>query len=58
MSTSSQTPALQQLVALYVGRCFLLWKEPEVMLWMENVVKATLDLVDAKDARVRTFAEK
>ncbi|KAK7115258.1 ribosome quality control complex subunit TCF25-like [Littorina saxatilis] len=55
---ANQKPALQQLVALYVGRCFSLWKEPEALLWLERVVKDTLDLVDAKDARVTSFADK
>lgn len=54
----SQTAALKQLVTLYVGRCHSCWKEPEVMLWLETSVKATLKLVDAKDHRVKNFAEK
>ncbi|XP_076449489.1 ribosome quality control complex subunit TCF25-like [Babylonia areolata] len=55
---ASQTPALQQLVALYVGRTHTLWKEGAVMGWVERVVRDTLRLVDAKDPRVDSFAEK
>ncbi|XP_025115412.1 transcription factor 25-like isoform X1 [Pomacea canaliculata] len=57
-SQSSQSPALLQLVTLYVNRCHACWKEPEVLFWLEKVVKSTLQRVDAGDPRVQNFAEK
>ena len=54
----SQPGALKQLIALYVGRCFPCWKEPEVVMWLESTVKEVVCLVDAGDARVHEFAEK
>ncbi|KAM8946114.1 ribosome quality control complex subunit TCF25 isoform 2-T2 [Pelodytes ibericus] len=45
----SQPPALSQLVALYVGRCHGLWKEPAVMLWLEQNVREVLRRVDSGD---------
>ena len=55
---SSQSEALSQLVALYVGRCAMLWKDCDVIVWLESVVKATLALVDAGDSRLEKYKEK
>lgn len=48
-SQMSQSPALAQLIALYVGRSHTLWKETGVLLWLENNVRETLRRVDAQD---------
>lgn len=49
---SSQSPALNQLVNLYVCRCFFLWKEPEVLAWLEKNVHQVLERVDCEDPLV------
>lgn len=46
------------LVQLYVGRCCHLWKEPEVVTWLELNVKTTLDRVDKKDPLIERYVEK
>ncbi|XP_034045048.1 transcription factor 25 isoform X2 [Thalassophryne amazonica] len=53
-----QAPALAEVVGLYVGRTFSLWREPTVMLWMEECVKEVLQRVDAKDPLVEYCQNK
>ncbi|XP_004473490.2 ribosome quality control complex subunit TCF25 [Dasypus novemcinctus] len=48
----SQSPALSQLVSLYLGRSHFLWKEPATMSWLEENVRAVLRAVDAGDPAV------
>ncbi|XP_036278536.1 transcription factor 25 isoform X2 [Pipistrellus kuhlii] len=51
-SEISQPPALSQLVSLYLGRSHFLWKEPSIMSWLEENVRAVLQAVDAGDPAV------
>lgn len=48
----SQSPALGQLVSLYLGRSHFLWKEPAIMSWLEENVREVLQAVDAGDPAV------
>ncbi|KFU85773.1 Transcription factor 25, partial [Chaetura pelagica] len=48
----SQSPALNQLTSLYVGRTHSLWKDPAVMAWLETNVHEVLRMVDAQDPLV------
>ncbi|KAM6223840.1 ribosome quality control complex subunit TCF25 [Rhynchocyon petersi] len=48
----SQSPALNQLVSLYLGRSHFLWKEPAIMSWLEENVHAVVQAVDAGDPAV------
>ncbi|XP_041375879.1 transcription factor 25-like [Gigantopelta aegis] len=57
-SQYSQSLALKQLIALYVGRCFPCWKEPEVIVWLERNVKVVLERVDKNDPLVEDCSEK
>lgn len=57
-SQMGQSPALAELTALYVGRSWTLWKEPPVMLWLEESVKAVLRRVDTKDPLVEDSQSK
>lgn len=57
-SVIRQSPALAELTALYVGRSWTLWKEPPVMLWLEESVKAVLRRVDTKDPLVEDSQSK
>lgn len=49
---AQQSPALSQLVALFVGCHFSLWKEPEVLAWLERNVRLVLQRVDRQDPLV------
>ncbi|XP_059469936.1 ribosome quality control complex subunit TCF25 [Neocloeon triangulifer] len=51
-SQTSMPPALAQLVQLYVARCWPVWKEPELLPWLERNTHAVLARVDSKDPLV------
>ncbi|XP_067854122.1 transcription factor 25 [Heptranchias perlo] len=53
-----QPSALKQLVALFIGRNWMLWKEARVMTWLEENVKEVLRRVDAKDPLVQESEDK
>ncbi|XP_056667116.1 transcription factor 25 isoform X2 [Monodelphis domestica] len=48
----SQPPALTQLVALYIGRTYSLWKDSTIMAWLETNVREVLQRVDAGEPTV------
>ncbi|KAM9192208.1 ribosome quality control complex subunit TCF25 [Dugong dugon] len=48
----SQSPALSQLVSLYLGRSHFLWKEPAIMSWLEENVHEVVQAVDSGDPTV------
>jgi len=41
-----QSPPLNQLIALYVGRCFTMWKQPEILDWLVENAKFIVDNFD------------
>lgn len=51
-SQTSMPPALAQLVALYVARAWPVWKEAELLPWLERNTHAVLARVDAGDPLV------
>ncbi|XP_037291479.1 nuclear localized protein 1 isoform X2 [Rhipicephalus microplus] len=55
---AQQPAALNQLQSLFVGRNYVLWKEPEVLAWLERNVRAVLKRVDQGDPLVASSAEK
>lgn len=55
-SYTSQPMGLQQLTSLYVCRSKTLWKDAEVLPWLEKNVKIVLDRVDAKDEVINEYA--
>lgn len=57
-ATNSQSPALLQLVSLYVCRSKIVWRDEEVLPWLERNVNAVLDRVDAKDEIVQEYQSK
>ncbi|KAG5269948.1 hypothetical protein AALO_G00186940 [Alosa alosa] len=57
-SQMGQSPALAQLVALYVGRNHTLWKEAAVLLWLEGNVGEVLRRVDTQDPQVEDCLNK
>ncbi|KAF3686373.1 Transcription factor 25 [Channa argus] len=57
-SQIGQPPALAELVALYVGRTYNLWREAPVMIWLEESVKEVLRRVEAQDPLVEESQNK
>lgn len=57
-SQMGQSPALAELIGLYVGRTHTLWREGGVMLWLEECVKQVLRRVDASDPLVEDCQNK
>ncbi|XP_063044970.1 transcription factor 25 [Engraulis encrasicolus] len=57
-SQMGQSPALAQLVSLYVGRSHLLWKEGGVLVWLEDNVREVLRRVDSQDPLVEDCNNK
>lgn len=52
------TVALQQLTSMYVCRSKLVWRDTEILPWLERNVTAVLDRVDAKDEMVAEYTAK
>ncbi|XP_071764080.2 ribosome quality control complex subunit TCF25 [Centroberyx gerrardi] len=57
-SQMGQSPALAELIGLYVGRTHVLWREGGVMLWLEECVKQVLHRVDTNDPLVEDSQNK
>ena len=53
-----QPTGLAILTNLYVGRSFHLWKQPELLPWLERNAHAVLARVDAGDAVIAEAASK
>ncbi|KAK7080392.1 Transcription factor 25 [Halocaridina rubra] len=54
---ANQSKGLSQIVNLYVGRCFHVWKEAGVMGWLEENVHVALARVDSGDDLVKEAEE-
>lgn len=50
---NNQSSALTQLTTLYVARCYHVWKESELLPWLERNVHTVLDKVEANDPYVK-----
>lgn len=50
---TSTSPALEKLQTLYVVRSGHLWKEAEILPWLEKQVHIVLERVDKKDEFVK-----
>lgn len=57
-SQLGQPPALAELVGLYMGRSHMLWREGEVLLWLEVNVAEVLRRVDNNDPLVEECHKK
>ncbi|GAB0086263.1 transcription factor 25 [Sergentomyia squamirostris] len=57
-ASASQPAALQQLTSLYVCRSKIIWRDAEILPWLERNVNIVLDRVDAKDEIIGDFATK
>jgi len=58
ISFHSQSPALHQLVCLYVCRAKIIWRQNDVLTWLETNVNTVLDRIDAKDPIIGDYKEK
>lgn len=47
--------ALKQLINLYVNRCYHIWKDSDLLPWLESNVHEVLDRVDCTDSLVEEF---
>uniref|UniRef100_A0A6P4EG20 Transcription factor 25 isoform X1 n=1 Tax=Drosophila rhopaloa TaxID=1041015 RepID=A0A6P4EG20_DRORH len=56
--SGNQSPALHQLVCLYVCRARVVWRQNEVLPWLESNVNIVLDRIDSKDPLVDEYKEK
>lgn len=52
------TVALQQLTSMYVCRSKLVWRDTEILPWLERNVNTVLDRVDTKDDIVTEYTAK
>ncbi|XP_058829900.1 ribosome quality control complex subunit TCF25 [Topomyia yanbarensis] len=57
-SYDKATVALQQLVSMYICRSKLVWRDAEILPWLERNVNTVLDRVDAKDEIVADYTSK
>lgn len=51
-------PALTQLILLYVYRSYHIWKENDLLSWLERNVHKVLDRVDSADPLVADYEAK
>uniref|UniRef100_A0A336KKI3 CSON009574 protein n=1 Tax=Culicoides sonorensis TaxID=179676 RepID=A0A336KKI3_CULSO len=58
LAYSQQRLPLQQLTSLYVCRCKMVWKDPDILPWLERNVNTVLDLVDSDDPIVKDYEQK
>ncbi|KAH8246241.1 hypothetical protein KR038_006598 [Drosophila bunnanda] len=56
--SGNQSPALHQLVCLYVCRARVVWRQNEVLPWLESNVNVALDRIESKDPVVNEYKEK
>lgn len=58
LAQNNQSSALTQLTTLYVSRCYHVWKESELLPWLERNVHRVLDRVEANDPYVKECESK
>ncbi|TDG52674.1 hypothetical protein AWZ03_000907 [Drosophila navojoa] len=56
--SGDQSPALHQLVCLYVCRAKIVWRQNDVLFWLESTVNTVLDRIDSKDPIINDYKEK
>ncbi|XP_055376337.1 transcription factor 25 [Condylostylus longicornis] len=56
--SGSQSPSLHQLVCLYVCRAKVIWRDSNVLPWLEKNVNTVLDRIDAKDDVIADYSQK
>ncbi|XP_058982418.1 ribosome quality control complex subunit TCF25 isoform X2 [Musca domestica] len=56
--SGSQSPALHQLVSLYVCRAKVIWRQNNILPWLERNVNAALDRIESKDEVIQDYKQK
>lgn len=56
--SGAQSPALEQLVSLYICRAKVMWRDQEILPWLEKNVNIVLDQVDQKSEIVNEYNVK
>ncbi|KAE9534985.1 hypothetical protein AGLY_008277 [Aphis glycines] len=54
-ATQNQPKSLSYLISMYVTRSYHIWKEVQLLPWLERNVQIVLDRVDAKDPLVKNM---
>lgn len=54
----SETKPLKCLIALYVERCYHVWKNNDVLPWLEKNVKDVLKMVEMQDPEINNCQTK
>lgn len=57
-SIKSQSIGLEQLTSLYACRAKIIWRDADILPWLEINVNAVLDIVDRKDSIVNEYSTK
>ncbi|XP_023298433.2 transcription factor 25 [Lucilia cuprina] len=56
--SGSQSPALHQLVCLYICRAKVVWRQNNLLPWLERNVNTALDRIDNKDEVIQEYSQK
>uniref|UniRef100_A0A1A9UJA2 Transcription factor 25 n=1 Tax=Glossina austeni TaxID=7395 RepID=A0A1A9UJA2_GLOAU len=56
--SGNQPPALHQLVCLYICRAKIVWRQNNILHWLERNVNNALDRIEAKDEVIREYCQK
>ena len=54
----SHSPSLNNLIQLYIGRSFHLWKDSEILPWLERNANSCLNEVDRNPSMVQDYEDK
>ena len=54
----SETKPLKCLTALYVERCYHVWKDSGILPWIEKNIKQVLDMVENQHADISSCQTK
>nr|CAG4634995.1 EOG090X0BCY [Alona affinis] len=55
---TSHSPSLNNLIQLYVGRSFHIWKDSDLLPWLERNANRCLDAIDRDPASIADYEEK
>ncbi|XP_013114197.1 ribosome quality control complex subunit TCF25 [Stomoxys calcitrans] len=56
--SGSQSPALHQLVSLYICRAKVIWRQNNILPWLERNVNVALDRIESKDEVIQEYSQK
>ncbi|CAD7002304.1 unnamed protein product [Ceratitis capitata] len=56
--SGSQSPSLHQLVSLYICRAKVVWRQNNMLPWLERNVNTVLDIIERKDEVINDYYQK